>query len=85
MRYEFTCDSGHSKILKCGISQGPPPEPVCTDCENQSGATMKRVWDVPRWNMFLTKQESFEWADRVMAGKEKITADYEPGSNRSKV
>ncbi len=32
--------------------------------------------------MFVTKQESFEWADRIMAGTETMTADFEPEPER---
>ena len=37
---------------------------------------------MPEVIMFVTKQESFEWADRIMAGTETMTADFEPEPER---
>ena len=53
----------------------PLVEPLCRGCV--ASTPTRRIYEPPRWNMFLTKQEGFEWADRHMAGKEAFACDFE--------
>jgi hypothetical protein len=73
IRYEYACSEGHEQVVPRPVSECAAPGPTC-----KCGRATKRKFSVPRWNMFVTTQEAFEWADRVQSGEEKITADKTP-------
>ena len=64
--YEFICSNIHETVEKRPMSQSGDVGPLCTSCQEPT----KRIYSAQRVNMFVTIQESFEWADRIMSGKE---------------
>jgi len=76
-RYEYSCSKGHVTEMVRGVSECTLPGPSC-----KCGLDTERKFSVPEFIMFVTIQESFEWADRIMAGTETMTADFEPEPER---
>ena len=76
-RYEYVCKDSHVTEMVRGVSECTLPGPSC-----KCGLDTQRKWSMPGVIMFVTEQESFEWADRIMAGTETMTADFEPEPER---
>lgn len=77
-RYEYACSKGHVTEMVRAVSECTDPGPSCTTCRKATA----RKFSIPEFIMFTTTQESFEWADKIIAGTETMTADFEPEPER---
>lgn len=58
-------------VEKRRVANVSDPPPSCSTCDNVT----RRQFSSPRWNMFVTWEEAYEWAGKVVRGEEKVTPD----------